>query len=220
MRRKIEKIVPGYAVLPLLIMVIWNLITYYGTRLFTWNREFYILETVWDPQIPFVPVFVYGYILAFAQWVIGYLVIIRDAKETCDRVLSAEIIGKVIIFTVFMILPTTNVRPAVPQGVPGSWLIRLIYWVDAPRQLFPSIHCLESYVVWRGTFYMKKVSRGYQMVMLGITLLVFASTLLTKQHLLLDVIGGVTAAEIGFLAEKCFAPGRLFDRLRKKVGAV
>ena len=45
------------------------------------------------------------------------------------------------------------------------------------------------------------------------TLLVFASTLLVKQHVLVDVPAGILAAELGlFLANKCRLGG-LIERL-------
>ena len=49
--------------------------------------------------------------------------------------------------------------------------------------------------------------------MLAFTLLVFASTLLVKQHVLVDIPAGVLVAEVGLLLSDKLRAGRLLDRM-------
>lgn len=81
------------------------------------------------------------------------------------------------------------------------------------KNLLPSIHCLESWLCFRNALRFKGVPRWYLPLTALMTLLVFASTLLVKQHVLVDVPAGILAAELGlFLANKCRLGG-LIERL-------
>jgi membrane-associated phospholipid phosphatase len=73
-----------------------------------------------------------------------------------------------------------------------------LYSIDAADNLFPSIHCLESWVCFRGIMLVKDKSKIYTPIVLIFTLLVFASTVCLKQHVVADIVGGVLVSEIGF----------------------
>ena len=86
-------------------------------------------------------------------------------------------------------------------------LSSLIYQMDAPVNLFPSIHCLESWCCIHAAFCMKKTPRWYLPVTIVMSLCVFASTLLVKQHVFIDIIGGILVFEAGyFIAKTWFTP--------------
>ena len=83
-----------------------------------------------------------------------------------------------------------------------------LYSIDAADNLFPSIHCLVSWFCYLGIRGRKEIPRWYQRVSMVIAILVFASTLLTKQHVIVDVAGGI------LLADFCFFIGRKTDLYR------
>lgn len=120
----------------------------------------------------------------------------------------AELIAKGIALTCFILLPTTvDIRPDIETLKGGGiWnvLTEFVYSMDAADNGFPSIHCLESWVCFRGALKLEKVPRWYVYVMLGMTLLVFASTVFVKQHAIVDIAGGVAAVEIGLIIYSCF----------------
>lgn len=198
MKNKIQKIIPLYSIIPLILVLLMNAVTYFGTRIFTQKLEHHILESALDERIPFVSFFVLFYILAYVQWVIGFVMIAREEKNFSYRFLFGEMIAKFICLLCFVIYPTTIVRPEV-NGT-GIWdvLTAWIYRMDAPDNLFPSIHCLESYVCFRASLSMKKTNKCYSLIMLISAILVFASTVLIKQHVFVDMLGAVIACEIGF----------------------
>ena len=107
-----------------------------------------------------------------------------------------------------MFLPTTLARPEVIGTDLCSRLVRLIYTFDPPVNLFPSIHCLESWCCIRASFLLKKSNRTYQTATLIMSLGVFASTLFIKQHVIADVFGGIVVFEAGF---------RLAGRIQKAI---
>ncbi len=109
------------------------------------------------------------------------------------------------------------IRPEIVDGNVFDWMTSVIYQIDQPNNLFPSIHCLESWIIARAAFKQKKTSKAYAYVMLILTILVFASTVLVKQHVFVDIIGGIAVVEIGlFLSRKIGFGERKYIWTRKK----
>ena len=200
--RNLEKVLPRYGMVVLLALVIFNAVTYFGTRFVTTNMVHHSMKLAIDDRIPFCSFFVVFYILAYVQWIIGYIIIARESKEHCYRYLFGELVAKLICLVVFILFPTTILRPEITGH--GLWesLVRFIYEIDAPDNLFPSIHCLESWVCFRGAIHLKKMPKWYAGLMFVSTVLVFASTVLIKQHVFIDMVGAVVAVEIGLLVSK------------------
>lgn len=92
--------------------------------------------------------------------------------------------------------------------IAGEWnyydLMRFLYQIDAADNLFPSIHCLVSWLCWIGVRRRLDLPAIYRHFSLAAAVAVCISTMTTRQHVLADVFGGV------FLAEFCyFLAGRL-----------
>lgn len=215
MLQKLERWIPRYARLPLVLLLAINLIAYYGSRLLTVGAARCDMTLALDRRIPLCPIFILFYILAYVQWVVGYILIARENRETCYRVLTGEMIAKLICLVFFVALPTAMERPEVAGDDLFSRLVRLIYRTDAPVNLFPSIHCLDSWICFRAATGLKRVPRWYAPSMLALTLLVLASTLLVKQHVLVDVPAGVLTAEIGLFLARKLRTGRIFERIER-----
>ena len=204
-REKLASIYPTYSILPIAAMLGMNMVAYMGTRIFTTGRYHYNIESPLDRMLPLVPFFVVFYVLAFAQWITGYLLIGREKKEYCYRFFLGEIIAKAICLVIFLVFPTTLNRPEITGNGIFERLLAFIYSVDAADNLFPSIHCLESWMCWRGCrkLTQTRLPGWFSGANLVLTLLVFASTVLCKQHVLIDIAGGVAVVEIGlFLSGK------------------
>jgi membrane-associated phospholipid phosphatase len=104
---------------------------------------------------------------------------------------------------------------------PADVLIRFVYWIDAPTNLFPSIHCLVSWMCFIGVRGKSYVPKWYQIFSCLFAVAVFASTLFTKQHFIVDVIAGVVIAELCYYISchtkiYCWVE-KQFDRLNQKV---
>ena len=95
-------------------------------------------------------------------------------------------------------------RPVIENNNFFDFITLLIYRIDSPDNLFPSIHCLESYICLRSTFYIKKMPKIYKALMIIMTLLVFASTVTVKQHVVADICGAIIVGEFGIFVSKKF----------------
>ena len=176
-----------------------NLLAYYATRIFTPYLTFHSPELPIDSYIPFIPAFVSVYVLAYVQWIASYIITARESREVCSRYIYGAAAAKLICMVVFLVYPTCWVRPdAVGEGF-WNGLVRFMYSIDSPDHLFPSIHCLESWICFRASLRVTKVGSWYRVFSLVFAILVFASTVFIKQHCFIDIIGGVVAAELGIL---------------------
>ena len=197
LKQKFDYLVPPYTRLPLISMVLVHSLAYYATRPFTQRMTHFDFTLPIDDAIPFLPIFSVIYLLSYFQWIVGYILIARDSRKLCYQVVSGEIISKLICMTLFILIPTTMARGEIVSDGPFDTIVRYIYKLDAADNMFPSIHCLESWVCFRGAMRMKKVGPWYKYFSLVFSLLVFASTVLIKQHMFVDIPAGILTAEIG-----------------------
>ena len=203
-----EKYIPRYAKLPLLIAAALNFAVYYGSRIFDGMMPAVNILLPPDYKIPLFPPMIVVYVLSYLFWIVNYILIARESPENCRYVLHGEWIAKIICMFCFILIPTAMPRP-VPQGNDiFSAITRIIYSLDEPTHLLPSIHCLESWLCWRGLFGCKKVSRGYKAFSLIFAVSVFASTLLVRQHAIIDIPAALLAAEIGLWGSRALTAAK------------
>lgn len=203
MKKWMQKLLPDYAIRPLILALAANFIIYFGVSQLRDHLAFHSLALPVDDRIPFFAPFIIFYILAYVQWIINYLLIAREGKAFCYHFIYGDVISKLFCLVFFLFFPTTLVRPAVTGHSICDQLVRLVYQIDAPVNLFPSIHCLESWCCIHAALRMKKTPRWYLPITIVMSFCVFASTLLVKQHVFVDIFGGILVFEAGYyLARK------------------
>lgn len=195
--KKLFNLIPVYGWIMLICFLSFNMLTYYGSRLLITNAYKYDLTTPLDNIIPLRTEWIIIYVLAYLQWAVGLIAVARERKGICYHVLGGELIAKFFCLICFVFLPVTITRPEIAGNAPWDYLTRLIYSIDTPDCLCPSLHCLESYICFRGATLSEKLPRWFAVVMGIFTLLVFASTVFVKQHYVVDILAGVVVGEIG-----------------------
>lgn len=194
----VRTLIPGYTFLPLIATLLLQSLVYLGTKPLMQGVPHYNFEYGLDLRIPFLPWTVSIYLGAFLYWVIAIIVILHSGKENAFRFLCAHMLALLVALVFFIFLPTTNTR-SIPVGNGfWEWGMRMVYALDTPDNLFPSLHCELSWLCWRSLGKASGVSRFWKGFALVFTLLVFVSTLTTKQHILIDVLGGWLIAELAF----------------------
>lgn len=216
--KKIKNLIPKYAYLPLSVTVVLNFLAYYGTRPLSRGWYHYDLSLPLDDLIPFVPAAISVYVFAFITWVVGYIVITREEEPLCCRILTAEQMAKLVCVLCFLALPTIMERPEITGNDLFSRFTAFIYAADTPDNLFPSVHCLENWILFRGALRCKRVGRGYKVFMGVAAIAVFLSTLLVKQHLILDVVSAVVLVEVALWVAGRLKAERLYTRLNRRLG--
>ncbi len=207
-----RKLIPDYAVIPVILWIIGQALAFYATRLLNLAlygdyEKFFDLSIYLDSLIPVMPVWIYIYILTYPFWVISFVLICRDSKEMCCKALSAEMLGKIVCAIIFISLPTFIVRPEVEVDSLSTFLLNFIYKADTPDNLFPSMHCSISYFAVRYVLKCSKIPKWYKISAVVMTVLICFSVVFTKQHVVLDIPGAL------LMAEMC---SQLSDRLNFK----
>lgn len=202
--------------IPVFAMILMNTIAYTVTKFITDSGKHYSIALGIDAALPFIPAFIIIYVLSYLQWVVGFGLVAAESKEVCYRVISSEIIAKIICFAIFLLLPTSMNRPdTAGNGFFGD-LTELIYLLDTPTNLFPSVHCLESWILFRTAHKITRHKKWLVPMWFIFALLVFASVLFVKQHLILDIPAAILVAEIGLFLGKKLKAERIFERINQK----
>ena len=208
--RTAEKCIPSYGRRPLLAALALNCSVYFLSRLIAGSWPHHTMASAWDGAVPFLPWTVGVYVAAYLFWAVNYVLAVRESQEGAWRFLAADGVGKLVCFALFLLWPTAAVRPEVPEG---SWLLGLIYALDAPDNLFPSIHCFNSWMCWAGVRGRRAVPAWYKAFSLVFALAIAVSTLTTRQHVLADVLAGFALAECCWQLAGRTALGRWYGRL-------
>lgn len=192
--RTLGHILPSSRLIAVLVCLALNSLVYWGTQALAGHRTLFDMTTALDRLIPFDPNWVLIYVACFAYWAVSYVLLAR--QDNWYSVMTGEVLAKLLCGVFFLLLPTTNVRPEIVGTGFTDWLMGLIYKMDRPLDLFPSIHCMESWICFRAVLGQKKIPKWYQIFAGIFTLLVCLSTLFTRQHVIADVIGGILLGEI------------------------
>ena len=217
MKKRIKDFILFY--IPGLLAFAFNCVCYMGPKPFITPERYIHINSPLDDALPFVPWFLIFYFASFLQWAFYYFGINNLNNEETYRVFSGEMFAKVFCLAIFLLFPVTIERPEITGD--GFWdlIMKLVYAVDTPCCLFPSFHCFQSWMHFR--FCLKHRSKAISIPVGIFTLFVFASTVLIKQHLLLDIAGGVLFAEFGQYVSNHTGIYRKFeafcDKIRKRL---
>lgn len=191
-----------------------NQIPYQLARLLARGMRHYNLSLPIDAAVPFLPWTVCIYFFGGLIFLVFlYRRVAALPRETADRFFCANLLGKGICFAFFIFFPTSIIRPELNGS--GFWetCMRFVYRVDEPNNLFPSLHCFIAWLCWAGVRGNRELSLLWRASALLMAVAVCVSTLTTRQHVMLDVAGGVS------LSELCWQLAR-FGRIRRLYSAL
>jgi membrane-associated phospholipid phosphatase len=144
-----------------------------------------------DASIPFVPWFVLAYLLYYA-WVVLPLPIL-GRRAAFYHAWSAFALVQLSACLMFVTMPSQMIRTdPIPGGVPGA-ILRWLYRYDQGFNVFPSLHVAHSVLV--ALIFWQYRRDWFPLVGFG-ALLIAASTVLIKQHYLVDIPAGALLAMV------------------------
>ena len=201
---RIVRLLPGYGWVSFLVVALIQGLVYWATRVPLAHMEKLDLSTPLDALVPFQPVWISVYVLSFVSWGVTLVLLFRQRRDHVYRNTSAYILTLLLTGALFLLLPAAIERPEVPGRDFFSWLTRLIYSIDQPNNLCPSLHVISSYYCWRCLYGTEGIPRWYRRFNFVFLLLVCACILFVKQHLFVDIPTAVLAAEIPLQLAKRF----------------
>lgn len=224
-RQFLNRWLPYWCVLPLASILLVNAVAYFGTQIFTKGRPHVDLTTDFDRAVPLIPGFIWIYLLAFAFWGANYILAAQRGKMTYYRFVATDLSVHLCCLLIFLILPTTNVRPEILGNSLSERALRWLYATDGgsmPTNLLPSIHCYVSWLCYRGIKGSTHIPVWYQRFSLVFAILVVISTQVLKQHYIVDAIAALALVEFFWWfyrkGERVLPLRRFFEALDKKYG--
>lgn len=164
------------------------------------------LHTPLDSWIPLWPVWAVPYLLSIVWWEACLAWAAWKMPAPLFRTLVVGALTTLLTSYIFYVLcPTYVARSPVEGSGWPSVLVRLIYDHDRLNNAFPSGHTYTTVLIILFWWHWQPRLR-WPWVLIGV--IVLLSTLFTGQHNVLDLVGGVVWAWMGYFA------GRLWDKCR------
>ena len=159
----------------------------------------YDITTNIDNKIPFIAWFIIFYCIWYLLLIISPLIIYKFDKSVLKRYSCTYVLCSLISFIIYIVFPTTFIRPLVDTNGLFNYTVNKIYSMDVPiLNCFPSFHCVLSilWIIFIGIN--KKVNKYIRSIILFISIGVILSTMFIKQHSYLDVIGAFILVVISY----------------------
>ncbi len=154
------------------------------------------VESSWDRYIPFVPGWIFVYILWFPLIALYPLALFRASAAMYGAYIAAIAADIVLSLVCYLAYPTSFQRPVPPDTAVGR-VMRAVYR-GSYRGLncAPSMHCSMCYLVIVTAFLCPALSFGVRITAALLSFGIVLSTLYTKQHVLIDVLSALPLAAI------------------------
>ncbi len=143
-----------------------------------------------DARFPFVPQAMYVYLLAYFA-VLG-LFLIRRSAAFLNRAYLAFIAMNLLAYALFALFPSQGPERGFP-GAESDAMLQFLYSLDARWNAFPSLHVANPWLVALLAVRERRFDK-VSVFLIVVAVCISLSTLLIRQHYLLDVLGGFALA--------------------------
>ncbi len=187
---------------------------------------FYLLSFLWlelhsenvtvihcrlDDFIPFCEYFIIPYILwfAFVLMTKQYFSSNKRPKEEYYKLLAILCTGMTLFLIISFVFPNGhNLRPTLTGDSIFIWAVKLLYLIDTPSNILPSLHIFEAVACCMALLlneeFRKNKRRSIGVVVLTISIIL--ATMFLKQHSVIDVITALILNVISYQLFYRFLP--------------
>ena len=163
---------------------------------------FFLLERVLEPRwfiqcpiddlIPFNEYFIIFYGAWFFMLPFTFFYLVFTDRKTFLWTSIIMFAGMSISLLIYVLFPNyINLRPVITQDNICAQLMQLVYTMDTPTNVCPSIHCSSTMAMILGFWKSEQAPKSLKWSMTGLGIMICISTMVTKQHSILDVIAGI-----------------------------
>lgn len=205
-----------YRHLFLLLGWVWYLLMYYLTEQFIPIEKCHVVHCAVDDIIPFVEQFVLGYCFWYVLLVFSLAYFLFYDVESFKGLQIYIIVTQVVAVIVYIIWPSVQLlRPEVFENHNiFTWILGIIYAVDTPTGVCPSLHVAYSLGI-ASTWWKRKQSKiGTKIFVTVAVIIICMSVNFVKQHSFVDVCAAIP---VGILAEGiAFGKSYWFNKGKEK----
>jgi len=172
--------------LALLMFGIWAA-GYYFIAFITEAQTTHTLPTLaWEREVPLTPEFVFIYLTIYPTFLLPFLFI--HQKDFFRLFSFTYITVMCACYLVYLFYPVSIDRPELVEYSFSTWVLGIVYGADRPWNCFPSLHVAMSLLA---ALTILEVHRIRGMLTLLLTFWIAFSTVLIKQHYVLDVVAAM-----------------------------
>lgn len=171
------------------------------------TSNYTVIECYLDNFIPFIPQFIFAYILWYPVIISPILFFIKD-KEDYRHYMYFLIIGFSVTLLIYWLFPNgQKLRPILPISNSFSEkLVGILYSNDTNTNVCPSLHVILCIGVAAAAFHNKSyklLQKCWMRVLITfVLLLICVSTVFLRQHSIIDVVSASVLG--GFLYLVCY----------------
>lgn len=173
--------------------------------------DYYLVN--WPVIKEFVVFYYTWYLMLFIVPIILYY---KDRERQKDYIMT-YMVTIFLSSIIFFFFPTELVRDAYVGKGFFNFFLNIIYYVDTPTlNCLPSMHCTLCFLFIYYSLVSKNIKWYYRLLIVMISLLIMASTILIKQHVVYDIYGALIVAVLSIMIVKNTKSSNLSERLLKK----
>lgn len=174
-----------------------NALIYFLIKLFI--NDYHLISVPFDNKIPFIKEFIYIYIIWYPFLIVSFFIVWKNNRQKYIKLILTTVISLIIVYMFFILYPTKVDRPAVNTfNNLTTFITYVTFKSDTPVNCFPSVHCLLCFILMFSTIKDNKLPLLFKIIANVLSVLIILSTLLVKQHVILDVIGSLILAILSF----------------------
>ena len=153
-----------------------------------------------DDYVPFLPIFAIPYVAWYAVQVFTAWYFFQKDRKVFRKFVGYILFVYAIAISTFLLYPTAiDFRPEVTGKDIFSQIVALVYRMDNPTNVFPSLHVLVAVGCAFAQCKTKVLGKPFLRVIWWlIALSICASTVLIKQHSVLDIFSAIPVCCAGW----------------------
>ncbi|MBS3108167.1 phosphatase PAP2 family protein [Candidatus Woesearchaeota archaeon] len=191
--KDIKNIFTSKRLLVMLFVFLFWLGCYLLFNFITSLRETYNPGFAFETSIPFIPEFVFIYLMVFLVIFVPFFFVRK--MDFYFAMAKSYIFVIIVSCIIYLLYPAELPRYEYAMDTFSGWALNLLYAFDMPHNLLPSMHVSMAFL---SSFIVNSYSKKYGIFLIALSVLISISTLFIKQHYILDVVTGFILALIGY----------------------
>lgn len=175
----------------LIIAVLSFVVSYLIPNHFSFIEAKTLISFNFELTIPFIPWTVWIYMSDYLYVVLTFMMLKKTVN--INRAFYSFMFFCIVSMFVFYLYPTVFPRPIVEYSGITGFLLKILHSIDTPNNCFPSLHVGMSFLLSYMYLYEQK---KYFVLFFVWAILISLSTLTSKQHYFIDIIGGMALSLI------------------------
>lgn len=154
----------------------------------------YHMETWLDQFVPFSPIWIWPYLTYFGLCFLP--IVLCGPQDRFRRIALSYVLVYMPCLLCFVLLPTKMIRPELVGDGPTMDAMRWLYEIDPGYSIFPSLHVANAVLV---AWIFQRCAPRWAPLLWIEAALITASTVLVRQHYLVDLPAGFALATVAYL---------------------